>query len=91
MVQSVTELHGVIPLLQGKISHWSTIVYGESQDANVLKSAWELRCNCPLKALHAYPGLPNDDELAQWVPDHQLIAKEADEAVELWRRYTGSF
>jgi hypothetical protein len=86
IIQQAPQFHGVIHILEHKITRWATELYGRTPNLADLKKAWELRRNCPRTAhfqSHAY-----GTEWELWVPDMRYLNKQKnDEAFNLWQRY----
>ena len=84
LIKNAPQFYGMLPMLQQKISHWSSYVYDKSHEPHVLYQAWSLRKNCPLQ--YDTQKKSKLKETKAWLPDlNHFTHKEA--ATKLWQAY----
>ena len=87
LIKKAPQFYWVLPVLQQKISHWSSFVYDKPCEPHVLYQAWKLRRNCPLQ--HDTQKKSKLAETKEWLPDiNHFDSKQ--EAVKLWQAYLQS-
>lgn len=84
LVKKAPQFYWILPVLQQKISHWSSFVYDKAYEPHVLYQAWKLRRNCPLQY-----DTQKESKLAEtkeWLPDINHFDAQKD-ALKLWQAY----
>lgn len=90
LIQVNHTFQSALSLLEHKIRHWSSYLYGEvNYTPNDLYRSWLLRRNCPNQLTLALRD--GNSEWIDWVPDIKFLKKQpASFAKKLWDLYLNS-